>query len=137
MRTMRDDPSRRWGALVAAALLALGLGWSPPATGAPAAGAGGERMGVEVSFGRAEEAGRYRCTTTVRDLVAGTILAEPEMVLPEQENGTLRLGGEEEGWELLVTAFVSEGGRRLDHAVVLRRGGEITASQSLTFHFDR
>lgn len=125
------------GSVGAAALVLVVLGWAAAAGGAPAAGTQGDRIGVEVSFSRATDAeGRYRCTTTVTDLVAGTVLARPELVLPERENGTVTIDGEEAGWELVVTAFVSEGGKRLDHAVVLRRGGEIAASQSLTFHFD-
>lgn len=138
MRARRGwlSPERLWGALVGALLLVFALGQAPIAAGAPAAGGAGDRMAVEISFGRAEQEGRFRCTTTVQDLVSGTVLAQPELVLPEGENGTVTVGGESEAYELMVTAFVSEGGRQLDHAVVLRRGGAITASQSLTFHFD-
>ena len=137
MAKSEKNRSPWWGSVGGAALLLAVLGWAVAAGGAPAAGARGDRVGVEVSFSRATDAeGRFRCTTTVTDLVSGTVLARPELVLPERENGTVTIGGEEAGWELVVTAYVSEGGRRLDHAVVLRRGGEITSSQSLAFHFD-
>jgi hypothetical protein len=114
-------------ALLALSLLALPTG--SPAQVAPAA----ERIGVEMTIRRADGAtGSYLCQTTVKDLAAQTVLAEPQIQFRMGENATVKTSGD--GYEVEVSAFVSGGGAQVDHVVVVRRNGQVTASQSMTFH---
>ncbi|MBP1641733.1 MAG: hypothetical protein H6Q03_402 [Acidobacteria bacterium] len=120
---------KRTGLIAMLALLALAAGSPAHAQAAPAA----ERIGVEMTIRRADGGGgQYVCRTTVRDLAAQAVLAEPEFRFRMGENATARSSGE--GYEVEVSAFVSGGGAQVDHVVVVRRKGQVTAAQSMTFH---
>jgi hypothetical protein len=119
----------RTGFTALLALLALAVSTPADAQAAPPA----ERIGVEMTIRRADgDEAQYLCRTTVKDLAAKVVLAEPEFRFRMGENATVRSGGE--GYEVEVSAFVSGGGAQVDHVVVVRRNGQVTASQSMTFH---
>lgn len=119
----------RLGLTAMIALLGLALGAPVHGQSPPAA----ERIGVEMTIRRAEGAdGQYVCRTTVKDLAAQAVLAEPEFRFRMGENATVRSSGQ--GYEVEVSAFVSGGGAQVDHVVVVRRNGQVTATQSMTFH---
>jgi hypothetical protein len=94
----------------------------------------GERIGVEVDVQRAGEA-TFTCRTTVRDLPTGTVLAAPQV--DAREGATAIAYGSGAGFEVEVQIVVGAAGEKLDHVVLVRRGGALTSSQSVTLRFDR
>jgi hypothetical protein len=128
--------------LVTVPVLALLAAWSlgaaaqtPSDTSAPAAPAGavGEKLGVEMTIQKAgAEYGTYVCRTTVTDLRTHTVLDQPSVKFRMGENAKTTTQGD--GYSVEVSVFVSNGGEQVDHVVVLKRDGVITASQAMTVH---
>jgi hypothetical protein len=99
-----------------------------------AAPAVGERMGVKMTIQKASgEPGAYVCQTTVVDLAANKVLAEPSLQFKMGENA--KSTTRDEGYSVEVAVVVSNGGEQVDHVVELRRGGVVTARQATTVHF--
>ena len=94
----------------------------------------GERMGVKMTIQKASGApGAYVCRTTVVDLAANKVLAEPSIEFKMGENG--KSTTRDDGYSVAVSVVVSNGGEQVDHVVELRRGGVLTARQATTVHF--
>lgn len=115
-------------------LLALALVGVAAVAAAPDAVPRGERIGVQIDVKRAGE-GIYACRTTVRDLPTSTVIGEPQVEAREGLTAIAVSSGS--GFEIEVQVVVAAGGERVDHAVLVRRAGELTSSQSVTLHLDR
>jgi hypothetical protein len=120
--------------LLAALSLALPLICAGAVVAAGTAAPRGERIGVEIDVKRAGE-GVYACRTTVRDLPTSVVIAEPQV--EAREGATAVALGAGAGFEVEVQLMVAAGGARIDHAVLVRRDGVLTSSQSVTLHLDR
>lgn len=100
---------------------------APPGTG--------ERIGVEITVSKASaEAGRYTCTTTVKDLVSQQVLAAPRIQFRPGEPAQLHTTDPASGLAIEISVAVTGAGEQVDHVVLVRRGGELVASQSVTVH---
>jgi hypothetical protein len=115
-------------------LLALALFAAGAVVAAPGAVPRGERIGVEIDVKRAGE-GLFACRTTVRDLPTSTVIAEPQV--EAREGATAVALGAGAGFEVEVQLMVAADGERIDHAVLVRRDGVLTSSQSVTLYLDR
>ncbi len=116
------------------AALALGATAASPSDTPAAAPSAGERMGVKMTIQKASGApGAYVCRTTVVDLAANKVLAEPSIEFKMGENG--KSTTRDDGYSVEVSVVVSNGGEQVDHVVELRRGGVLTARQATTVHF--
>lgn len=111
-----------------AALAVAGAGAQSSAAPVPA-----DRLGVEFEVRRTGES-QYLCRTKVTELVSKMVLAEPQLEF--QAGGPGQLITKAEGYEVEISVFVAAGGKRLDHVVILRRGGVVTATQAATVHLD-
>ncbi len=117
-----------FGIGVALAALAVGGAGAQAPAAVPA-----DRLGVEFEVRRTGEA-QYLCRTKVTELVSKVVLAEPQLEF--QAGGPGQLITKADGYEVELSVFVAAGGKRLDHVVILRRGGVVTATQAATVHLD-
>jgi hypothetical protein len=119
--------------LFSALAVAVSAQTPPGADAAAPAVAPGEKLGVEMTIQKAgPDYGKYVCRTTVTDLRTHTVIAQPTIQFKMGENARMSTAGD--GYSVEVSVFVSNGGEQVDHVVVLKRDGVITASQATTVH---